>query len=73
MKAGGNKMCKDFFESQSDYKQGMSLQEKYNTRAAALLRDKVRIFPIFKKRCGQGDVGSYLISEESCSDRKFNL
>ncbi|GFS01511.1 ADP-ribosylation factor GTPase-activating protein 1 [Elysia marginata] len=41
MKAGGNKMCKEFFESQSDYKQGMSLQEKYNSRAAALLRDKV--------------------------------
>ncbi|GFN77268.1 ADP-ribosylation factor GTPase-activating protein 1 [Plakobranchus ocellatus] len=41
MKAGGNRMCKEFFESQSDYKEGMSLQDKYNTRAAALLRDKV--------------------------------
>lgn len=41
MKAGGNKMCKDFFSSQPDYIEGMSLQEKYNTKAAALLRDKV--------------------------------
>ncbi|CAL1526913.1 unnamed protein product [Lymnaea stagnalis] len=41
MKAGGNKMCLDFFKSQPDFKEGMSLQEKYNTKAAALLRDKV--------------------------------
>ncbi|KAI8773750.1 ADP-ribosylation factor GTPase-activating protein 1 [Biomphalaria glabrata] len=41
MKAGGNKMCKEFFISQPDYHEGMSLQEKYNTKAAALLRDKV--------------------------------
>ncbi|XP_005110329.2 ADP-ribosylation factor GTPase-activating protein 1 [Aplysia californica] len=41
MKAGGNRMCKEFFKSQPDYKEGMGLQEKYNTKAAALLRDKV--------------------------------
>ena len=41
MKAGGNRKGKDFLESQSDYKPGMSLQEKYNSRAAALYKDKV--------------------------------
>lgn len=41
MKVGGNRKAQEFFNSQPDYKQGMSLQEKYNSRAAALYRDKV--------------------------------
>ena len=41
MKVGGNRKATEFFNSQSDYKPGMSLQEKYNSRAAALYRDKV--------------------------------
>ena len=41
MKAGGNAKAKDFFNSQDDYQKGMSLQEKYNSKAAALYRDKV--------------------------------
>ncbi|KAH3695274.1 ADP-ribosylation factor GTPase-activating protein 1-like [Dreissena polymorpha] len=41
MKAGGNRKCKDFFRSQADYKENWSLQEKYNSRAAALFKDKV--------------------------------
>jgi ADP-ribosylation factor GTPase-activating protein 1 len=41
MKAGGNRKAKDFFLSQPDYRDGMSLQEKYNSKAAALYRDKV--------------------------------
>lgn len=41
MKVGGNKVAKQFFESQPDYRPDWSLQEKYNSRAAALLRDKV--------------------------------
>ena len=41
MKVGGNRKATEFFNSQSDYKSGMSLQEKYNSRAAALYRDKV--------------------------------
>ena len=42
MKVGGNKNAREFFESQPDYKPNWTLQEKYNSRAAALLRDKVR-------------------------------
>ncbi|EUB60586.1 ADP-ribosylation factor GTPase-activating protein [Echinococcus granulosus] len=41
MKVGGNKNARLFFESQSDYRSSWSLSEKYNSRAAALLRDKV--------------------------------
>ena len=41
MKVGGNRKAQEFFDSQPDYKPGMSLQEKYNSRAAALYRDKV--------------------------------
>ncbi|KAL8598548.1 hypothetical protein ACOMHN_051336 [Nucella lapillus] len=41
MKAGGNRRAKDFFLSQPDFRDGMSLQEKYNSKAAALYRDKI--------------------------------
>lgn len=41
MKVGGNKNAKLFFESQPDYKSNMSLQQKYNSRFAALYRDKI--------------------------------
>ena len=41
MKAGGNREARVFFESQSDWSDSMTLHEKYNTRAAALYRDKV--------------------------------
>lgn len=41
MKVGGNRQAKEFFQSQPDYRENMALQEKYNSRAAALLRDKI--------------------------------
>ena len=41
MKLGGNKAARIFFESQEDYDDSMSIQQKYNTRCAALYRDKV--------------------------------
>uniref|UniRef100_A0A8C5WPZ4 ARF GTPase activating protein 1 n=1 Tax=Laticauda laticaudata TaxID=8630 RepID=A0A8C5WPZ4_LATLA len=41
MKAGGNLKFREFLESQDDYDPCWSLQEKYNSRAAALFRDKV--------------------------------
>lgn len=43
MKAGGNRKARAFFASQPDYSEGMSLQDKYNSKAAALYRDKVRV------------------------------
>ncbi|XP_053429765.1 ADP-ribosylation factor GTPase-activating protein 1 isoform X4 [Nycticebus coucang] len=41
MKAGGNAKFRAFLEAQEDYDPCWSLQEKYNSRAAALFRDKV--------------------------------
>lgn len=41
MKAGGNAKFREFLESQEDYDPCWSLQDKYNSKAAALFRDKV--------------------------------
>lgn len=41
MKVGGNKKAKLFFEKQPDWDVSLPLQEKYNTKAAALYRDKI--------------------------------
>ncbi|XP_055942221.1 ADP-ribosylation factor GTPase-activating protein 1-like isoform X2 [Argiope bruennichi] len=41
MKVGGNRKAKQFLESQPDYNSKLPLQDKYNTRAAALYRDKI--------------------------------
>ncbi len=42
MKVGGNRKAKEFFANQSDYNAStMSLQQRYNSRAAALYRDKI--------------------------------
>jgi ADP-ribosylation factor GTPase-activating protein 1 len=43
MKVGGNKKAREFFETQPDYNENMSVFEKYNSRAAALYRDKVKL------------------------------
>ena len=43
MKVGGNRNARIFFESQPDYRSNWTLNEKYNSRAAALLRDKVSL------------------------------
>ena len=41
MKVGGNRKAKDFLSTQDDWDEDQSLQERYNSRAAALYRDKV--------------------------------
>ena len=41
MKIGGNYNARCFFESQEDYRDGMSMSEKYNSKCAALYKDKV--------------------------------
>ncbi|CAJ1051708.1 putative engulfment and cell motility protein 2-like [Xyrichtys novacula] len=41
MKAGGNGKFRQFLELQDDYDPCWNLQEKYNSKAAALFRDKV--------------------------------
>ncbi|XP_029467529.1 ADP-ribosylation factor GTPase-activating protein 1 isoform X2 [Rhinatrema bivittatum] len=41
MKAGGNAKCREFLETQEDYDPCWTMQEKYNSKAAALYRDKI--------------------------------
>ncbi|XP_057657462.1 ADP-ribosylation factor GTPase-activating protein 1 [Diorhabda carinulata] len=41
MKVGGNRNARIFFEAQPDWDEDMTLQQKYNTKAAALYRDKI--------------------------------
>lgn len=41
MRIGGNKKAREFFESQPDWDDNMSITQKYNTKAAALYRDKI--------------------------------
>lgn len=43
MKVGGNRKAREFFELQSDWDDSMTISQKYNTKAAALYRDKVCI------------------------------
>lgn len=38
---GGNQKAREFFENQHDYDDTMPIQQKYNTKAAALYRDKI--------------------------------
>ncbi|XP_012536737.1 ADP-ribosylation factor GTPase-activating protein 1 isoform X2 [Monomorium pharaonis] len=41
MKVGGNRNAREFFESQPDWEESMSISQRYNTKAAALYRDKI--------------------------------
>jgi len=41
MKVGGNKKAKEFFSQQDDWNFKMPISERYNTKAAALYRDKI--------------------------------
>lgn len=41
MKASSNREAQKFLQSQPDYEPGMSFHKKWNSKAAALLRDKV--------------------------------
>ncbi|XP_014471737.1 PREDICTED: ADP-ribosylation factor GTPase-activating protein 1 [Dinoponera quadriceps] len=41
MKVGGNRNAREFFEKQPDWDESMSISQRYNTKAAALYRDKI--------------------------------
>lgn len=41
MKAGGNQRAREFFEDQPDWKENQTIQQRYNSKAAALYRDKI--------------------------------
>lgn len=39
---GGNQKARNFFDSQDTWDDTLNIQQKYNTKAAALYRDKVK-------------------------------
>lgn len=41
MKAGGNRNAREFFDDQPDWNDSMPIQQRYNSKAAALYRDKI--------------------------------
>ena len=41
MKVGGNRAFNDFLEEHDDYNPSWTIEEKYNSKSAALFRDKV--------------------------------
>ncbi|XP_015586322.1 ADP-ribosylation factor GTPase-activating protein 1 isoform X2 [Cephus cinctus] len=41
MKVGGNRNAREFLDSQPDWDESMPISHKYNTKAAALYRDKI--------------------------------
>ncbi|KAM0793617.1 hypothetical protein ACM66B_001050 [Microbotryomycetes sp. NB124-2] len=41
MEVGGNKKCREFFESSPEYDRNMTMPDKYNTHFAAMYRDKL--------------------------------
>ncbi|CBY38099.1 unnamed protein product [Oikopleura dioica] len=41
MKCGGNRKWNDFLEEHDDYNPGWTIEEKYNSKSAALYRDKI--------------------------------
>lgn len=42
MRVGGNKKCREFFESSPEYSKNMSIQDKYSAHFATQYKDKVR-------------------------------
>jgi ADP-ribosylation factor GTPase-activating protein 1 len=47
MQLGGNKVCKEFFESHPDYQEQMSIPDKYHSEFAIFYKEKVRCGLLF--------------------------
>ena len=43
MKVGGNRKARIFLDSQDDWNDGSPISQKYQSRAAALLKDKIMV------------------------------
>lgn len=56
MKAGGNSKFREFLESQDDYDPCWTMQEKYNSKAAALFRDQVSSVLCLSSPLGSEDI-----------------
>ncbi|XP_018580284.1 ADP-ribosylation factor GTPase-activating protein 1 isoform X1 [Anoplophora glabripennis] len=75
MKVGGNRNARIFFEAQPDWDDTMTIQQKYNTKAAALYRDRISALaqgkPWDEKKSAQ-NFKSSLISQPSQSSNTYS-
>lgn len=65
MKVGGNLNAKKFLESQPDWSSSMPLAQRYNTKAAALYRDKISA--LADGRTWNQEVSEAKVSQQSTS------
>lgn len=70
MKIGSNRNARVFFEAQPDWDDHMTIQQKYNSKAAALYRDKISVLAQGKswdekKSPAQNYTGSLISSSHS--------
>ncbi|CAH1180396.1 unnamed protein product [Phaedon cochleariae] len=77
MKAGGNRNARVFFEAQPDWDDNMTIQQKYNTKAAALYKDKIATVAQGKswdekKSPAQNFVGSLVSPTQTGNSRSFS-
>lgn len=71
---GGNQKAREFLDSQSDYDDTMPIQQKYNTKAAALYRDKISTLAQGKEwniesSSAQDYFGSFVSSSSSSTQK----
>jgi ADP-ribosylation factor GTPase-activating protein 1 len=49
MRLGGNKQCAEFFHAHPDYREGMSIPDKYNSEFAIFYKEKVCLSMTFSR------------------------
>jgi ADP-ribosylation factor GTPase-activating protein 1 len=76
MKVGGNRNAREFFEDQPDWKPNLSIQQKYNTQAAAIYREKIKALaegqPFDEKTARSKAAKSASKSSNSASDSFYS-
>uniref|UniRef100_U5EW76 ADP-ribosylation factor GTPase-activating protein 1 n=1 Tax=Corethrella appendiculata TaxID=1370023 RepID=U5EW76_9DIPT len=65
MKVGGNLNARAFFDTQDDWDDTLSIQQKYNTKAAALYRDKI-------SKLAQGESWDLKSASKNISSSRFS-
>lgn len=72
MKVGGNRKARDFFDSQDDWDDTLPLIDKYNTRAAALYRDKIATEARGESWSAETSTASRFVPSKIMSNQSYN-
>ncbi|KAK9500803.1 hypothetical protein O3M35_001997 [Rhynocoris fuscipes] len=74
MKVGGNRKAREFFDSQDDWDDTLSIQQKYNSKAAALYRDKISALAQGKDwSISTANVDNYNYSSQNRLEDNYNI